>query len=112
MRAREEISGWLWASPWILGFLLFTLGPMIASLYLAFTRYSIANPPVWIGLDNFTRALCGEDRLFWPSMGRTLTWAFVMVPIGIGLSLAGGDAAQPGAAGAPSSSAPSSSCPP
>ncbi len=86
MRAREEISGWLWASPWIIGFFLFTFGPMLASFYLSFTRFSITNVPVWIGLDNYTRALFGGDDLFWPSMGRTLTWAFVMVPIGISLS--------------------------
>jgi multiple sugar transport system permease protein len=86
MRTRESISGWLWASPWILGFLIFTLGPFVVSFYLAFTRYSITNVPVWIGLDNFIRALSGKDDLFWSSLGRTLQWAFVMVPIGIGLS--------------------------
>lgn len=86
MRAREEISGWLWASPWIVGFLVFTLGPMVASLYLSFTRYSITNTPIWVGLENYTRAISGKDDLFWSSMGRTLTWAFVMVPIGISLS--------------------------
>jgi multiple sugar transport system permease protein len=86
MRTREAISGWLWASPWILGFLIFTLGPFAASFYLAFTRYSITSAPVWVGLDNFTRALSGSDGLFWPSLMRTLQWAFVMVPIGIGLS--------------------------
>jgi multiple sugar transport system permease protein len=86
MRAREEISGWLWASPWLLGFFLFTFGPMLASFYLSFTRYSITNVPIWVGLDNYVRALSGKDDLFWPSMGRTVTWAFVMVPIGIGLS--------------------------
>jgi multiple sugar transport system permease protein len=85
MRRREEINGWLWASPWILGFFLFTFGPMLASLFLSFTRYSITSM-VWIGFDNYTRALSGKDDLFWPSMQRTLTWAFVMVPIGIGLS--------------------------
>ena len=86
MRQREEINGWLWASPWLLGFFLFTFGPMLASLYLSFTRFSITNVPIWLGLDNYVRALTGADDLFWPSMGRTLTWAFVMVPIGIGLS--------------------------
>jgi multiple sugar transport system permease protein len=86
MRTRESISGWLWASPWILGFVIFTLGPFIASFYLAFTRYSITNVPVWIGLDNFVRALSGKDDLFWSSLVRTLQWAFVMVPIGIALS--------------------------
>lgn len=86
MRTRESLSGWLWASPWILGFVLFTLGPFLASFYLAFTRYSITNVPVWVGLDNFTRALSGKDELFWSSLMRTLQWAFVMVPISTILS--------------------------
>ena len=42
---REELYGWLFASPWIIGFILFTAGPMLASFYLGFTEYSIANPP-------------------------------------------------------------------
>ena len=86
-RAREEIAGWLWTSPWLLGFLLFFFGPMVASLYLSFTKYAIGGTPQVIGLDNFVRALSGKDDLFWPSMGRTVEYAFVMVPIGIGLSL-------------------------
>jgi len=86
-RAREEIQGWLWTSPWLLGFLLFVLGPMLASLYLSFTTYAIGSTPQFVGLNNFVRALSGKDDLFWPSMGRTVEYAFVMVPIGIGLSL-------------------------
>ncbi len=81
-RARD-FQGWLWASPWILGFVLWTLGPMLWSLYLAFTRYSIIRAPVWVGLDNFERALQGGDSLFWPSMARTFTWALVMVPLSL-----------------------------
>ena len=86
-RAREEIAGCLWTSPWLLGFFLFVFGPMLASLYLSFTKYAIGGTPQVIGLDNFVRALSGKDDLFWPSMGRTVEYAFVMVPIGIGLSL-------------------------
>jgi multiple sugar transport system permease protein len=86
-RAREEIAGWLWTSPWLLGFFLFVFGPMVASLYLSFTKYAIGGTPQVVGLDNFVRALSGKDDLFWPSMGRTVEYAFVMVPIGIGLSL-------------------------
>jgi multiple sugar transport system permease protein len=86
-RAREEIAGWLWTSPWLLGFFLFVFGPMVASLYLSFTKYAIGGTPQVIGMDNFVRALSGKDDLFWPSMGRTVEYAFVMVPIGIGLSL-------------------------
>src|SRR5437868_4392778 len=42
LRRREERAGMLFAAPWILGFALFTLGPMLMSLYLGFTQYSIA----------------------------------------------------------------------
>lgn len=87
LRAREEIAGWLWTSPWLIGFLLFVLGPMLISLYLSFTKYAIGSTPQFIGVDNFVRALSGKDDLFWPSMGRTVEYAFVMVPIGISLSL-------------------------
>ena len=87
LRAKEEIAGWLWTSPWLVGFVLFVLGPMLISLYLSFTKYAIGSTPQLIGLDNFVRALSGRDDLFWPSMGRTVEYAFVMVPIGITLSL-------------------------
>jgi len=56
---------------------------MLWSLYLAFTRYSIIRAPIWVGLDNFDRAFQGGDSLFWPSMGRTFTWALVMVPLSL-----------------------------
>ena len=87
LRGREEIQGWLYVTPWVLGFLLFTLGPMLASFYLAFTKYTVGDTPDWLGLANFVRALSGKDDLFWPSMARTVRYAFVMVPIGISLSL-------------------------
>src|SRR5207253_1994417 len=79
LRRREERAGMLFAAPWILGFVLFTLGPMLMSLYLGFTQYSIASPPKWIGLANFVKAFSGADRLFWPSLGRTALYAGVMV---------------------------------
>ena len=87
LRRREELNGWLFALPWILGFLIFTLGPMVASLYLSFTKYTVGQEAEWLGLANYVRALSGKDDLFWPSMGRTVRYALVMVPIGISLSL-------------------------
>jgi multiple sugar transport system permease protein len=53
-RRRENLAGYLFMSPWIAGFLLLTAGPMIASLYYAFTSYNLFTPPKWVGLDNFT----------------------------------------------------------
>ncbi|MBM4417811.1 MAG: sugar ABC transporter permease [Chloroflexi bacterium] len=88
-RRREAIAGILWSSPWLVGFFLFTFGPMIASLYLAFTDYTISNlSPKIVGFDNFARALSGQDHLFWPSLVRTLQFAAVMVPLGVGGALA------------------------
>ena len=51
----ESLAGYAFLSPWLLGFVLLTAGPMIASLYLAFTNYNLFAPPEWIGLENFTR---------------------------------------------------------
>src|SRR5579883_486476 len=86
-RRREAIAGILWTSPWLLGFFLFTLGPILASFYLSFTEYTIASSPKWIGLANFAKALSGQDALFWPSLGRTFHYALIMVPLGIGGAL-------------------------
>src|SRR4051794_26182229 len=84
---REELYGWLFASPWIIGFLLFTAGPMLASFYLGFTEYSIASPPKWIGTANYQKALFGGDAQFWPSLSRTFVYAGLLVPIGLAGSL-------------------------
>ncbi len=84
---REELYGWLFASPWIIGFFLFTLGPMVVSFGLGFTEYSIASPPQFVGLANYTRALSGKDPLFWPSLGRTLLYAGLVVPLSLTGSL-------------------------
>jgi multiple sugar transport system permease protein len=86
-RRREVIEGYLYLSPWILGFLIFVGGPMIASLFLSFTEYRIIRPPAFIGFTNYLTAL-QRDRLFWPSLGRTFYYAVVSVPIGIMGSLA------------------------
>jgi multiple sugar transport system permease protein len=84
---REAIEGYLYITPWLLGFLILTLGPMLASLYFSFTRYSIVRAPVWIGLDNYVRALSGKDQLFWSSLWRTTVFAFYYVPLGVVISL-------------------------
>ncbi|GAA4623558.1 sugar ABC transporter permease [Cellulomonas oligotrophica] len=54
-RAAETRAGYAFLSPWLVGFFLLTAGPMLASLYLAFTNYNLFNAPEWVGLDNFVR---------------------------------------------------------
>ena len=86
---REALWGYAFIVPWIIGFVIFTLGPMIASLYFSFTKYNIIDPPIWIGLRNYQRMLF-EDPLFWHSLQRTMYYAALALPLGLifGLFLA------------------------
>jgi multiple sugar transport system permease protein len=90
LQRREAIEGYLWITPWIIGFLVFTLGPMLFSLYFSFTNYKIGDPigdpSIWAGLDNYKRAF-SEDQLFWPSLWRTIYFAMASVFLGVPLSL-------------------------
>jgi len=79
---REAIWAYIFISPWIIGFLVFTIGPMLASLYFSFTDYNIIDPPVWTGLDNYQKVFF-EDPLFWHSLKRTLYFALLALPLGL-----------------------------
>ncbi len=81
-RKKEALQGYLFISPWILGFLAFTLGPLLASLYYSLTQYTLLTSPQWIGLKNYYNAFF-KDRLFWTTVKCTLTWSFTTVPLGI-----------------------------
>jgi multiple sugar transport system permease protein len=86
LQRREAIEGYLWISPWIIGFVVFSLGPILASAYLSFTKYKIGGSPEWIGLTNYQEAFF-QDKLFWPSLGRTAYFSIAAVLIGVFLSL-------------------------
>lgn len=81
--------GYLFISPWLLGFVIFTAFPFVASIYLSFCRYDVVSPPVWVGLANYDELLRNDPR-FWKSLWNTLYYAAVAVPLGIvtGFSLA------------------------
>ncbi|MBA2519399.1 MAG: sugar ABC transporter permease [Chloroflexia bacterium] len=78
----ETRAGWLSITPWIIGFLVFTLGPLLASLYFSFTNYDVLTPPEWIGLDNYAQLLTA-DRLFPRALQNTLIYAVLYVPLHI-----------------------------
>lgn len=82
---REALDGYLFTLPWLLGFLLFVLGPMIASLVLSLFSWEIITPPKWYGLGNFEKML--GDRLFWTSLYNTAYMTFVGVPLNLGMAL-------------------------
>ncbi|KUM71820.1 carbohydrate ABC transporter permease [Streptomyces griseorubiginosus] len=84
-RRRENLVGYLFMSPWIAGFLLLTAGPMIASLYYAFTRYNLFTPPEWVGFDNFTTMF--QDPRWQKSVEVTLRYVVVATPLKLLLAL-------------------------
>jgi multiple sugar transport system permease protein len=82
MRRKEALYAYLFISPWLIGFLLWTLGPMLFSLFLSFTEYNITRPPQWIGLHNYVRAFA-RDELFWQSIKVTFTYAIFAIPLNL-----------------------------
>src|SRR5438874_5027325 len=85
-RRREELEGWLFASPWLIGFVCFTLGPMAAAAVFSFTDWNLLQAPRWVGLDNLRTAVL-EDPLVWVSLRVTTIYALVSVPLSIVLGV-------------------------
>jgi multiple sugar transport system permease protein len=86
-RLRDAVEGYLYISPWILGFLLFTFGPMIASLVLSFFHWSVLGTPRFAGLENYVTALTARDPLYWHAWERTWIYALLFIPTGLTISL-------------------------
>jgi multiple sugar transport system permease protein len=79
---REALEGYIWLLPWLVGFLAFTLGPLVASLVLGFTNWDGVTPAQWIGLDNYVNLLT-NDPLFWQSLKVTAIFAALYLPLSI-----------------------------
>ena len=82
LKRRETLEFYLYISPWIIGFLVFMLYPLLSSLYYSFTRYEIGGHPVWIGLRNYIEMF--SDPRYLNSIKVTFIFALASVP---GLSL-------------------------
>ena len=78
--------GFLFVLPFVLGVLLFKLFPFVMSFCLSFTQYDLMDPPVFIGLQNY-QELFGDDPLFVKSLGVTLWFAVLAVPLRVGFAL-------------------------
>ena len=80
--ARRALLGYAFISPWLIGLLAFTAGPILAVLYFSFTEYSIFAPPEWVGLADYREAFAG-DRLFPLALGNTLFYVGLSVPLNL-----------------------------
>ncbi len=79
---RNLLFGLIFASPWIIGFLIFTLIPLGSSLYYSFTRYDLLGDPVWIGTRNYNLLLTNDDD-FRTVMYNTMWWVLISSPLGV-----------------------------
>lgn len=89
-RRREALAGYLFISPWLLGFIVFFLGPIIASFLISFTSWNIVGAPEWVGLANYQTIFSADDR-FYKAIQVTLTYSIFYLPLevicGIGLAV-------------------------
>ncbi len=88
LERRRAVEGWLFISPFVVGFLLFYAGPMLFAIYISMTEWPILATPTFVGLQNFRRML--DDDLFWRSLGTTAYYTVFSVPLNMvaGLGLA------------------------
>ncbi len=84
---KRNNKGWLYISPWVVGFLVLQLYPFLSSLYYSFTQYSVMSAPVWNGLDNY-KTLFTIDSEFWNSLKVTLVYTLYTVPGKLVMALA------------------------
>lgn len=87
---KEALWGYAFVAPWVLGFLVFTAGPMLASVVLSFTQYNMLQDARWVGWKNFSNVLGDDKALVWKAFLNAFYMAGIGVPLGLltGLSLA------------------------
>jgi len=78
-RQREALEGYLFILPWFVGFLVFTAGPLLSSLYLSFTEWGFVDAPSFVGLENYRDI--ARDPVFVVALKNTATYTFASVPL-------------------------------
>jgi multiple sugar transport system permease protein len=90
LRRRENLAGFLFISPWIVGFLAFEIGPLLAAAYLSLTSFDLLSAGEFVGLRNYNRMLF-LDPLFWHTLKLTAVYSvgsvLLHVIFGVGLAL-------------------------
>ena len=83
---RDAKTGYLALSPWMVGFVVFYAFPIIATVFFSFTQWTLAEPPIWIGLDNYARMFT-RDPLFVSSLKATTSFVAISLPTKLVLGL-------------------------
>lgn len=84
---KNNAAAFLFLSPWLVGMVCLTLGPILASFYLSLTSYDMFTSPKWVGLDNYIK-MFAEDGRYYQSLRVTFTYVFLSVPLKLAFALA------------------------
>lgn len=85
LQRREALNFYLFTSPWLIGFLLFVLFPIVSSFYLSFTEYNVVTPPHFVGGANYRKL--AQDPLIWKSLSNTAIYTALHLPLSLILAL-------------------------
>ncbi len=85
MRKKEMVAGYLFIAPWAIGFLLLTLGPLIASFIFSLWKWDLLSEPTWVGLKNYQFLI--KDPQFWNALRVTTIYSVCRLPFMIALGL-------------------------
>ncbi len=83
----DNIAGYIFIAPWLLGFFIFTIFPILSSFALSFTKYDILSAPVFVGLQNYKEIFLTDER-FWKALTVTFFYVIVYVPLRLSFALA------------------------
>ncbi|TVY08625.1 carbohydrate ABC transporter permease [Paenibacillus cremeus] len=83
---KDNVVGYIFSAPFIIGFLIFTLFPILSSLYYSFTEYNLMEAPRFIGTDNYVKLFTDDDK-FWKSLQVTFTYVIASVPLRLAFAL-------------------------
>jgi multiple sugar transport system permease protein len=86
LRGNDNVVGYVFIAPFVLGFLIFTLYPIVSSLYYSFTQYNLLDPPEWIGFGNYQRMFLDDEQLM-KSFRVTFSYVFASVPLRLAFAL-------------------------
>lgn len=85
-RRHKNLEGYLLISPWLLGFTLFVLGPVVFTLVVSFTDWDVVSAPQFVGLANYEQAFT-QDKFFVKALSNTAAYTLGSVPLGLLLAL-------------------------
>ena len=79
-KTKDNVAGYLLLAPWLVGFLIMWLIPMVISIYYSFTDFNMLNTPSMIGVENYVRIFT-KDKSFWQSLKVTFIYVLLLVPV-------------------------------